>query len=39
MPSQPAETNVIDLDLHLVKDGGGWKIDQEHWRSAPGGGP
>jgi hypothetical protein len=37
--SQPAETNVIDLDLHLVKDGGSWKIDQEHWQFAPGGGP
>jgi hypothetical protein len=41
IPSQaePAETNVIDLDLHLVKDGGTWKIDQEHWQFAPGGGP
>jgi hypothetical protein len=37
--SQPAETNVIDLDLHLVKDGGTWKIDQEHSQFAPGGGP
>ena len=37
--SQPAETNVIDLDLHLVKDGGSWKIDQEQWRFVPGGGP
>jgi hypothetical protein len=37
--SQPAFTNVIDLDLHLVKDGGTWKIDQEHSRFAPGGGP
>jgi hypothetical protein len=41
IPSQaePAETNVIDLDLHLVKDSGTWKIDQEHWHFAPGGGP
>jgi hypothetical protein len=38
--SQPrAATNVVDLDLHLVKDGGTWKIDQEHWHFAPGGGP
>jgi hypothetical protein len=37
--SQPAETNVIDLDLHLVKDGGIWKIDQELSQFAPGGGP
>jgi len=37
--AQPAETNVIDLDLHLVKDRGTWKIDQEHWQFAPGGGP
>jgi hypothetical protein len=37
--SQPTETNVIDLDLHLVKEGGTWKIDQEHWQFAPGGGP
>lgn len=37
--SQPAFTNVIDLDLHLVKDGGTWKIDQEHSQFAPGGGP
>ncbi|HXM53526.1 MAG TPA: hypothetical protein VN913_09630 [Candidatus Binatus sp.] len=37
--SQPAETNVIDLDLHLVRDGGTWKIDQEHSQFAPGGGP
>jgi len=37
--SQPAETNVIDLDLHLVNDGRTWKIDQEHWQFAPGGGP
>jgi hypothetical protein len=32
-------TNIIDLDLHLVKDGGTWKIDHEHWQFAPGGGP
>jgi hypothetical protein len=37
--SQPAFTNVIDLDLHLVKNGGTWKIDQEHSQFAPGGGP
>jgi hypothetical protein len=37
--SRPEVTNIIDLDLHLVKDGGTWKIDQEHWRFAPGGGP
>jgi hypothetical protein len=37
--SRPAATNVIDLDLHLVRDAGGWKIDQEHWQFAPGGGP
>ena len=37
--SQPEATNVIDLDLHLVKDGGAWKIDQEHSQFAPGGGP
>jgi hypothetical protein len=36
---RPEATNVIDLDLHLVKDGGTWKIDQEHWQFAPGGGP
>jgi hypothetical protein len=40
VPSQPrAATNTIDLDLHLVKDGGAWKIDEEHWQFAPGGGP
>jgi len=37
--SQPPATNVIDLDLHLVKDGGTWKIDRENWQFAPGGGP
>jgi hypothetical protein len=37
--SRPEATNVIDLDLHLVKDGGTWKIDQEHSQFAPGGGP
>jgi hypothetical protein len=37
--SQPAATNVVDLDLHLVRDAGGWKIDQEQWQFAPGGGP
>jgi hypothetical protein len=37
--SRSEATNVIDLDLHLVKDGGTWKIDQEHWQFAPGGGP
>jgi hypothetical protein len=37
--SRPEATNVIDLDLHLLKDGGTWKIDQEHWQFAPGGGP
>ena len=36
---RPEATNVIDLDLHLVKDGDSWKIDQEHWQFAPGGGP
>jgi hypothetical protein len=34
-----AATNVIDLDTHLVKDGGTWKIDREHSQFAPGGGP
>jgi hypothetical protein len=37
--SQPAATNVLDLDLHLVRDADGWKIDEEHWQFAPGGGP
>jgi hypothetical protein len=37
--SQPAATNIVDLDLHLVRDTGGWKIDEEHWQFAPGGGP
>jgi hypothetical protein len=37
--SQPLATNVIDLDLHLVKDAGTWKIDQELRQFAPGGGP
>jgi hypothetical protein len=37
--SRPAATNIVDLDLHLVRDPGGWKIDQEHWQFAPGGGP
>jgi hypothetical protein len=37
--SQPAETNIVDLDLHVVRDAGGWKIDEEHWQFAPGGGP
>jgi hypothetical protein len=36
---QPAETNIVDLDLHLVRDATGWKIDEEHWQFAPGGGP
>jgi hypothetical protein len=31
--------SLIDLDLHLVRDGDAWKIDQESWRFAPGGGP
>jgi hypothetical protein len=38
--SQPAATNIVDLDLRLVRDAaGGWKIDEEHWQFAPGGGP
>jgi len=37
--SQPAATNIVDLDLHLVRDADGWKIDEEHWQFAPGGGP
>ena len=37
--SRPEATNIIDLDLHLVKDGGSWKIDQEQSQFAPGGGP
>jgi hypothetical protein len=38
--SQPrAATNIIDIDLYRVKDGGAWKIDQEQWQFAPGGGP
>lgn len=37
--NQPQMTNIIDLDLHLVKDGSTWKIDQEQWQFAPGGGP
>src|SRR5256886_17321396 len=27
--SRPEATNIIDLDLQLIKDGGSWKIDQE----------
>jgi hypothetical protein len=37
--SRPEATNIIDLVVHLVKDGGTWKIDQEHWQFAPAGGP
>jgi hypothetical protein len=37
--SQPEATNVLDLDLHLIKEGGSWKIDQETSHFAPGGGP
>jgi hypothetical protein len=37
--SRPEASNVVDLHLHLVKDGDGWKIDQEQWEFAPGGGP
>lgn len=37
--NHPAFTNVIDLDLHLLKDGSTWKIEQEHSQFAPGGGP
>jgi hypothetical protein len=37
--SRPASTNVIDLDLHLIKEGGTWRIDQERSRFALGGGP
>src|SRR5256886_13588213 len=36
---RPEAANIIDLDLHLVNDGGTWKIDQEQWRVAPAGGP
>lgn len=37
--SRPAATNVIDLDLHMVKAGGTWKIDREDSHFAPSGGP
>jgi hypothetical protein len=37
--SQPAASNIVDLDLHLVRNAGGWKIDEEHRQFAPGGGP
>ena len=37
--ARPSASNVMDLDLHLVQDGGRWKIDQEISQFAPGGGP
>jgi hypothetical protein len=37
--SRPSATNVMDLDLHLIRADGAWKIDRETWRFAPGGGP
>jgi hypothetical protein len=37
--SRPSATNVMDLDRHLIQADGAWKIDQETWRFAPGGGP
>lgn len=36
---RPAATNIVDLDLHLVRGADGWRIDQEHSQFAPGGGP
>ena len=37
--ARPAATNIVDLDLHLIRGAGGWKIDQERSQFAPGGGP
>jgi hypothetical protein len=37
--TRPSATNVMDLDLHLIQNGGRWKIDEEIWRFAPSGGP
>lgn len=37
--TRPSATNVIELDLHFVRRDGVWKIDQETWQFAPGGGP
>jgi hypothetical protein len=37
--TRPRASNVIDLDLNLVRDGGVWKINQESSNFAPGGGP
>jgi hypothetical protein len=37
--SRPEATNIIDLDLQLIKDGGTWKIVREDSQFAPGGGP
>jgi len=37
--SRPEATNIIDLDLQLIKDAGTWKIDREDSQFAPGGGP
>jgi len=37
--TRPSATNVMDLDVHLVQAGGAWRIDQETWQFAPGGGP
>src|SRR5207244_1062951 len=37
--SRPEATNIIDLDLQLIKDAGTWKMDREDSQFAPGGGP
>ena len=37
--SRPEATNIIDLDLQLIKDAGTWKIGREDSQFAPGGGP
>jgi hypothetical protein len=37
--TDPSASNVIDLDLHLIRDASVWKIDRESWQFAPGGGP
>jgi hypothetical protein len=36
--TRPSASNVIDLDLHLIRDAA-WKIDHESQQFAPGGGP
>jgi hypothetical protein len=37
--TRPSANNIIDLDLHFVRRDGAWRIDQESWQFAPGGGP